>query len=288
MSLIHEALQRVECAPEGARQPRGAAPAAPAGKSRRVLIVGGLMAAGLALPLAMSMSLSLSDTGASSDARSEISLQRELLLPTLDTPPHEPLNGAAETAQIHQVEIPGAPSSPPAVEPVPVAAVLTADVAATDSVDPSPADDDSPPAAEAPVDEPETLSPAGQVHASPGSRSTLARALHADLLAAIDRQAWPEAEAVLDELQSALPAEHLTRLRAEGWFYLQRGEYRSAVAAYREVLHRIPSDEQALVNLIHLHLALDERALARRLVEQALREEVDSAAIVALSRSLER
>ncbi|QOC22175.1 tetratricopeptide repeat protein [Wenzhouxiangella sp. AB-CW3] len=323
MSLIHQALQRVEADAATERQVYAAARSRTGQVTRRTLTLGGLAATGLALPILVSTVFSINADGGTDGQETAIteiaavSPERQVSA-MVEEPAAEPTERSrpasgqrrsddALAAPIEEVE-PIQVARAVDLRPLEVASVASAGdrggerngqqarsatdaEASTGTADsePEPSPDsksDSKPASDRETGPETAAEEAGQVSVSVARRSAAARELHSDLLSAIGNRDWEAAEEALAELQAVLPRDHLTRLRAEGWFYLQSGDHRRAVSPYQDILRRVPDDEQAFVNLIHAHLALDERGAARRLLEQAARQDVDSSTLRSLSRSL--
>lgn len=59
-----------------------------------------------------------------------------------------------------------------------------------------------------------------------------------------------DASVHLKAIQSALPANSIARLRAEGWHELQTGNIETAKTTYRKILERLPADDQAKAALL--------------------------------------
>lgn len=93
-------------------------------------------------------------------------------------------------------------------------------------------------------------------------------------LAALDRAlASKDKEATalhLHALSTQLPASSLTLIRAQAWAAHSLGDYDTAESRYRDILQRMPNDEQSGVNLALLEAARGDREAAqarlRRLV----------------------
>ncbi len=89
----------------------------------------------------------------------------------------------------------------------------------------------------------------------------------------------------LDDLSALLPARSLTLLRMQAWVTHQSGDAIQAIALYREILQRVPTDRNSAINLALLEAEQgDVEAALQRL--QALRSNSGESAELATAMAL--
>jgi len=108
-------------------------------------------------------------------------------------------------------------------------------------------------------DETAAASPAAATEADPNAVRDAMAALHV----AVGERDDAGADAALARLQSLLPAQSLTLLRARAWAAHGRDDHAEAERLYRAILERVPDDEHAGVNLALLDARRGEVAQAR-------------------------
>jgi predicted Zn-dependent protease len=99
----------------------------------------------------------------------------------------------------------------------------------------------------------------------------------ADLTVAMKTQNWEEAQRLLGTLRQRLPGSNIALLRAQAWTDLQQGRSAKSIEGYRELLQRLPGDEEAAINLAGLLLQSNEAEAARQTLLQAAQLHPDSA-----------
>lgn len=88
-----------------------------------------------------------------------------------------------------------------------------------------------------------------------------------------------DAERELGALKAVLPADALGLLRAQAWFDLKGGREDAAAQSYRQILDRMPGDEEAAVNLASIQARQSDQEGARTTLDTAARLNPDSAAL---------
>ncbi|GAB4090414.1 tetratricopeptide repeat protein [Hydrogenophaga soli] len=101
----------------------------------------------------------------------------------------------------------------------------------------------------------------------------------ARFMAAMTSEDVPAAQQELLLLRKRLPVQAVGLLRAQAWFDLRTHNTDAAVQGYRQVLERLPGDEEAAVNLASLLSQMDRSEQAREVLAQALAIRSDSAAL---------
>ena len=75
--------------------------------------------------------------------------------------------------------------------------------------------------------------------------------------------------------QQTLPG-NVSRVRAEAWYALRKGDTAAAKRSYADILDRFPDDEEASINLASLEAREGRGEAARQLLANALRSHPDS------------
>lgn len=92
------------------------------------------------------------------------------------------------------------------------------------------------------------------------------RRLTFEVKRAIQAKKTEEAQALLQQLETRLPAESITLLRLNAWNRMQGGDQVQAMALYRQIVQRLPGDESASINLALLHWQSGQQVEAKRLM----------------------
>ena len=75
----------------------------------------------------------------------------------------------------------------------------------------------------------------------------------AALVASVERAVGSGDDAAVDtalhRLEAALPEKSLTLLRMHAWVSYARGDFAGAAQAYRDIIERVPDDENASINI---------------------------------------
>jgi len=88
-----------------------------------------------------------------------------------------------------------------------------------------------------------------------------------------------DAERELGALKVALPSDSLGLMRAQAWFDLRAGNDAAAARTYRQILDRMPGDDEAAVNLASIQARQADQEGARATLDAAARLNPDSAAL---------
>lgn len=88
-----------------------------------------------------------------------------------------------------------------------------------------------------------------------------------------------DAERELTALKAVLPSDALGLLRAQAWFDLRGGRPEAAAKGYRQILERLPGDEEAAVNLASIQVGQSDQEGARATLDTAARLNPDSKAL---------
>lgn len=163
------------------------------------------------------------------------------------------------------------PPLPPSIEPSPVRpmllarAAVPAEVAAVE-IKATPTKAPPVPPRARPVPKPaaptitEEVAPAVEINPEDTRKLTL------DVKRAIQAKKTDEAQALLKQLATRLPAESITLMRLNAWNRMQGGDQVQAMALYRQIVERLPGDESASINLALLHWQTGQQDEARRLI----------------------
>lgn len=92
------------------------------------------------------------------------------------------------------------------------------------------------------------------------------RKLTLDVKRAIQAKKTDQAQDLLKQLATRLPAESITLLRLNAWNKMQSGDQAQAMVLYRQIVERLPGDESASINLALLHWQTGQQDEARRLI----------------------
>lgn len=88
-----------------------------------------------------------------------------------------------------------------------------------------------------------------------------------------------DAERELTALKAVLPADSLGLMRAQAWFDLRAGNETAAAQTYRQILGRMPGDEEAAINLASIQVRQADQEGARATLDAAARLNPDSSAL---------
>lgn len=102
---------------------------------------------------------------------------------------------------------------------------------------------------------------------------------YAQLTQALGNDELERAQAHLTALESLLPAASIALLRARAWYFSKRQDTASARAIFRQILERLPGDENAGLNLAALEVQAGQPQRARSLLTAVLRQHPDSPAV---------
>jgi len=192
------------------------------------------------------------------------------------------------------VAAPPAPSLEPAAAPVPAQAPTLPSAQLPESA-PAPAVPVSAPAAAA-VTIAAASSPPAAPAARPAPRGASARAVvpraaqapkppepevpveqrFGLFLQAMRAQDLPQAEQQLAGLRRQLTRGSVSLLRAEAWYAMARGDTAGAVQNYRDILERLPGDEEASINYAAIEARQQRTESARQILAEALRQHPES------------
>lgn len=182
----------------------------------------------------------------------------------------------------------------PAVEP-PAAAAATAQPQAAPAVPVASASPDTTAAVHRPpVARPHAASPSHPVRtarrrvpaaaspaptAAPKVDDTPVQVRFTRFVAAMRAGQTADAERELTALKAVLPPDALGLLRAQAWFDLRGERPQAAARGYRQILERLPGDEEAAVNLASIQASQSDQEGARATLDAAARLNPDSKAL---------
>ncbi|MCG8277702.1 tetratricopeptide repeat protein [Stenotrophomonas sp. NLF4-10] len=189
----------------------------------------------------------------------------------------QPAVPAAEPAPAQTIASAVVPAPAPAPEATPAPARIPAPVAT-----PAPAvsaiADNTPAPASAPTPSQIQLSvhrlgnTGNKAVADDGRNAVAVRMAMSTLNAAVARHDTTATTQAIAQLQTLLPAQSLTLLRARAWAAHGSGDYVDAERLYRTILNRVPDDEHAGINLALLDARRGDMDDARaRLTQMAAR-----------------
>lgn len=95
-----------------------------------------------------------------------------------------------------------------------------------------------------------------------------------------------DAQGLLKQLATRLPAESITLLRLNAWHRMQSGDSAQAMVLYRQITERLPSDESAGINLALLHWKAGQQGEARQLIGALAERHPESETVQKYSREL--
>ncbi|MDP5238570.1 hypothetical protein Q9Q94_03465 [Uliginosibacterium sp. 31-16] len=113
----------------------------------------------------------------------------------------------------------------------------------------------------------------------PGARPVIApELLFADFSGALEKNDLERGKALLDQLAATLPSNSLSLLRAQAWYAVRGGDLTGANRLYRNLLERLPGDENASLNLASLEARAGRPGEAFILINDLLQRDPESSA----------
>lgn len=95
------------------------------------------------------------------------------------------------------------------------------------------------------------------------------------------------ARTLLGRLDAAMPPNSVTPMRAHAWLDVQSGQPEQAIQLYTQILHRLPNDENASVNLAALENQSGHPDKARQILNDLLMHNPDSVRANSMLRTLQ-
>lgn len=281
MSLIHDALKEME-KPSGVNIPVSGAPSIPARRDEGAAgwLLGVLLGVVLAL-LALAAWFFIMHNGPRMASPEPVVSSTPQAQPAMDTAMPVTTPVVSALANTPAVE-PSAAAAvvAPAPEQAPVAEAPLRQERASSVVFSDTSVDVAPPRPSRPAARlRKFVKPAEPVVAAPAEPAGPSSAqLFSEFSAALAANDLPRGKRLLDELSKSLPAHSLSLVRAQAWYAVKSGDQAAANRLYREILDRLPGDENASLNLASLEARAGHAAEAYALVNDVMQRDPDSVA----------
>lgn len=266
MSLIHDALRKMEAPGATAGTPAAGVPAAPPHTRQKLGTgaLGGALAGVVAGVGIAAIGVAIWQAHVINQPVKAVSAAQPVV--------------ALAPAEASVAQIPEVPATPAVDAPPPAVAATRPEADGEAAPQALPAAKDRPrvrhvrAAVPAPVAQPVEPSEAELFHA---------------FEAAIAAHDLPQARASLQTLEARLPASSVTLLRSRAWLAVQSGQPQQAMQDYTQILHRLPGDENASINLAALESQAGHPDKARQILDDLLVYAPDSARATAMLHTLQ-